>query len=469
MCECKKYYFLKKLLLLLISLNAFSNLYALPFHEILAEKLRFYYVPQPNSASINPIVLDNAAIQSGNETGSFWANKSMKTVQEFVRSLLKDSEQGGDVELQYYASEIIQLLNKPVQVWLYNDFNARLNMIAISKYNPCLDNQDRVWPCAANTPDNEYWAGFMHLGAVNTTHYGLKWTKSTFLHELVHTQDQSDSRGHIFYVHGKDWSYGADEDHYITEAIPNMALVYMEGIANTVSYIYDEVEAQRGFDWFSNNDRLIVETGVPVLPQTDRYWNPIFLYDKIKAEMGPGEQFTDASLAGYRGYKIRELSPYFIIHNEQILALIFSQYVRHIGFPNFLDALKKSNNELLRVCASGVAILFARLCEEGLPTTENWNLEDFKIENVYGIQRDTHLLPLAYADYFTAYKSGEDKEAFSGIFEGLLPSNWIDKYWDSHARRAVRSAVPIGSGKALNINDLTNIAIALGIDMSIGE
>jgi hypothetical protein len=72
-----------------------------------------------------------------------------------------------------------------------------------------------------------------------------------------------------------------------------------------------------------------------------------------------------------------------------------------------------------------------------------------------------YLLPLAFADYFTSYKS-TTKADFSAVFENMLPSGWIDLYWATE-KDHVRNAVPITTPEW---KDLTDIAITLGITMS---
>jgi hypothetical protein len=68
---------------------------------------------------------------------------------------------------------------------------------------------------------------------------------------------------------------------------------------------------------------------------------------------------------------------------------------------------------------------------------------------------------LAFADYFTSYKS-TTKADFSAVFENMLPSGWIDLYWATE-KDHVRNAVPITTPEW---KDLTDIAITLGITMS---
>jgi len=418
----------------------------------LISNLWFYYIEKPNDSTVSATLLNNAAIGNGIESGAFWTDPDMSTARELVRALLKRNSQGGDVTLQHYADEVVHIMNKPVGVWMYDDVSTAINAEGKATYNPCLDDASRVWPCAWHE-GSQNWAGHMHLGAFNMNGYGASWTKATFLHELVHTQDQADSRGHIFYVHGVDYSYGIDQDHYSYEAIPNMAYAYSEGIANTISYLYDGKEAQRAFKWFSNNDDLWVEHARPAgISSSD------WLYDRIEAATGvAGQVATDPR---YRTYKVRNVPAWFIVHNEQIQALIFSEYVRHIKFTTFMDALGTSNYQLFKVCASGIAILFENMCKAGLP--DNQNLDQLLRASYPGPKK--YLLPLAYADYFTAYKAVNETQ-FAEIFENALPMDWIRLYFTS-GRNAVHQAVPMTATTTPKWADLTSIAVALGITQS---
>ncbi len=418
----------------------------------LISKLRFYYVAKPNDSTVAAAVLNNTGIGNGIESGAFWTNANMQTAQQLVRALLKPSSGGGDANLQYYAAEVVKVLNNHVGVWLYDDVSNAINAAGTAAYNPCLDDSSRVWPCAWHV-GSQNWAGYIHLGAFNMNGYGTAWTKATFLHELVHTQDQADSRGHIFYVHGVDYSYGVDQNHYSYEAIPNMAYVYSEGIANTISYLYDGKEAQRAFTWFAKNQDLWVERARPAGISSSNW-----LYDQLRA--ATADTGRTAADPRYQAYKVRNVPAHFIVHNEQIQAMIFSEYVRHIKFTTFMGALKTSNNQLFGVCASGVAVLFENMCRAGLPAGQT--LGALSRASYPGPKK--YILPLAYADYFTAYKA-TDTTAFAKLFEDSLPMDWIRLYFLT-GRPAVHQAVPITASTTLKWADLTSIAIALGITQS---
>ena len=74
------------------------------------------------------------------------------------------------------------------------------------------------------------------------------------------------------------------------------------------------------------------------------------------------------------------------------------------------------------------------------------------------------MLPLAYADYFTGYRS-DSKEEFAAIFGSKVQEEWIDMYWDVE-RDVVLYELPEGEPSR---SDLTDIAIALQITSSEDE
>jgi hypothetical protein len=463
---------------------------------VVQEKFSFRYVDQPNNtaASYIPQVLDNAAIAGGTENGAFWSNGAMGRLHGLVRALLRDSRNGGSNTLQHYAAKVVRIVDKPIIVYLIEDSGGALTNVASERFGVCLSTNNRAWPCATNmsTADDFLqecyqrigqpvparrdgtWGGQMALGAFHTTQNTQEWTNGTFVHELLHTQDRTDNRGHLFRVSGRLYRYGADDVHYTTELVPNRAMTYMEGIANTISLLFDGREQTRYFQWFSTNGAALVEkalvppgTGVGTVHQCFDVTSPspdVWLYNQLQARGVPEAPAATPNIpAGYAAYRIRNLPPKFIVHNEFILALIFSKYVEHIRFDPFIDAIRHSNANLYRASGSGVAVLFDVLCSAGLPAGETASSLVAAQANQSGPK--PYLLPLAYADYFTAYQS-RTKADYAQIFENLLPSAWVDLYWDGYST-AVRTAVPISATPRQG--DLTSIAIALGITSSTPE
>lgn len=490
-----KYNKTKKWIVSVVCLLVVGSAVAQNNRAILKDKLRFIYVANPNTS--NSVTLDNNQIYGGTESGTFWSNGNMAKAQGLVRALLKESSSGGDQTLQYFAAKIVAIVNKPVLVYMYDDVAQSLSAAAVNQWQMCEDNPGsstaKAWPCAINQslsddfsqniasclgqPDpgrNDNWAGYMHLGAHHLNRNGQAWTKSTFIHELVHTQDISDDRMHMFWVNGSNFRYGLDGNHYGVEAVPNLGMAYKEGIANTITLLYDGATANEYFNWFKDNQALIVEmnpnpagTGPGSVHHCLDATHPspdAWLYDlMVAAGNTPVNQINvpTGSTNQYAVFRIRDVDPKFIMHNEFILAMIFSEYSRHISLGRFMSALRYSNDQLFRVCASGVAILFENMCIEGLPAGETLASVS---QSSTGLTEKKYLLPLAYADYFTAYSSNS-KADFATIFENALPQGWVDLYWDS-AKDTVRNAVPLTT---IEPGNLTDIAIALGITTSSVE
>jgi hypothetical protein len=455
-------------------------------------KLSFRYVDNPNNTSSTPEILDNAAIAAGTETGTFWSNAQIPGLKGIVRSLLKAPGRGGDGQLQFVTAQILKILDKPVIIMMLNDVGTPLSQAAFNQWDACDNGSGRAWPCASNmdTSDDSRescarklgrpvparrssWAGQMALG--QTVFVGdVGWATSTFIHELVHTQDRSDGRPHMFWVSSQSYHYGADGSHYGVEAVPNLAATYQEGIANTLRLVVNERRRTEMFNWFANNDVVYVEkalvppgTGPGTLPCYTVVTAPspdVWLYNQLQAAHVPQVTPSGGPPAGpgYAYYRIRNLPPRFIVHNEYILALTFSEYARHLGLSKFMRALKTNDATLFRVSTSPVAQLYNTLCTIGL--------DGRSLSSVVGVSDSgpkAYMIPLAYADYFTGYRSAS-KADFASIFEGMLRQEWLDLYWDGY-KDEVRAAAPINATRAPRFDDLTTIAITLGVNSSTAE
>ena len=293
----------------------------------------------------------------------------------------------------------------------------------------------------------------MALGPVRLTSTAV--ARETFIHELTHTQDKSDSRGHIFFVNGKNYSYGPDDVHFNVEAMPNAALTYTEGIADSMTLCYSNRATMQYWNWFSDNGALWVEKP-PTSPPAGITW----LHDVIRTLQPPVPQLpaltpradaTDAQRQEIRGinqryvfYRVRSLPPQIIMRNEFILALILSQYAYYTDFDVCMQALTANNIRSTNVCSSAIATLF----------------DELSSRTGTGNQR---FLPLAFADYFTGFRAQNEAE-FGQVFEGALSQQrWITPYFA--LRPQVRAAVhsTAGQGGATQFRDLTDIAVALGI------
>ena len=151
-----------------------------------------------------------------------------------------------------------------------------------------------------------------------------------------------------------------------------------------------------------------------VLDRRDPALPDLWLYTKLRAAGVRGAALPNP-FPGYAYFRIRDLPPRFIAHNEMIIALVFSEYARHLGLSKFMNALKANDRTLFRVSTSPIAQLYSTLCRAGL--------DGRPLSAVTGVTEarpKPYLIPLAYADYFTAYRS-QSKDDYKAIFENMLP------------------------------------------------
>ena len=156
----------------------------------------------------------------------------------------------------------------------------------------------------------------------------------------------------------------------------------------------------------------------------------------------------------YSTYRMSAIPLGLIMNNEVMLAVMLEAVRSYGGTERYMDALKSSNQELFRVCANPVAVLFRNMCRVGLPAGVN----DIGEPN-QATGNAAYVFPLALADFFTAYQA-QSKEQFRQIFENQSYMNqWIDVYWDHHRANVMHSA-PLTCG----IGDLVGlIKQALGM------
>jgi hypothetical protein len=457
----------------------------------LRQKLIFVYVDAPNNVTQFPLILNNADIASGTETGAFWTSTKVPGLQRLVRSLLQPPGKGGDDYLQMLASWIVRVLDKPVMLTLVNDVDAPLTQAAMTRWDACDDGSGHAWPCAQNqatlddyraqcakmnnekAPDRkDEWAGHMTLGQTVFSSGSGGNPLATFIHELVHTQDRSDRQDVRFWLSSKWYNYGSDGTHYDVEAVPNIRASYGEGIANTMALFIDSNTRKRMFDWFANDDAVMVEkVAVPQSVYLNNHpctsiWNvpsqDIWLYNQLKTAGAHELVRSPNRFPSYAYFGIRDIPPRFIVHSEYIIAMTFSEYAWHLGIGKFLKALKSNDAVLFRQPDSPIAKLYETLCTMGLdgrPLSA--------VQNVNEAGPKPYLIPLAYADFFTGYQS-KTKADYASIFENQLPQAWVDMYWDGY-KDAVRAAAKFDASHKPTFDELTDIAIALGVNQSVPD
>jgi hypothetical protein len=464
-------------------------LYAQADRNTVRDLMRFYYVEQINNATYTPVLLDNAAIMTGTETGVFWTTAAMSGPQNLVRALLKPSNSGGDGNMQRIAAKILRVLNKPVRVNLLNDASTNVGTVARNRYGACVGDNNKAWPCASNMTISDdraadcarilgvaapartdnVWAGTVCMGTAYFSASGaMSFKFSTILHELVHTQDYTDGRGHLFWVGTRNYRYGADGSHFGTEAIPNRAMTYKEGIANAIRLMYDNGRLNEMFTWFASNGNLLVERAIhpPGSTPSDSLHRcilamapspDVWLYNQLTtAGITPLGQTPDGL---YGMFRLRSLPARFIAHNEYILALIGEEYTRHVGENKFFNAIRAVNSQGLRTSSSGYAMLFKSLCDQAIPAGTTF--ASLQTSSPASVPKP-YLYALALLDYFTGYRANTEADFRAILEDQSYMNDWIQLYF-ANGKDVVRNAVPLTSPRREN---LTDIAIALGINSS---
>lgn len=420
----------------------------------LAGMVHFFYVAEPNDADVNgyiPELLDNEAIQKESREGAFWTNTSTVRLQELVRGLLCDFGDGGDNMLQRLAARIIAIRDKPVIVYLIDDATAPLNEDARVRWGRWIDTQrNRVYPAAydfsaseelrtqceqrrgvASEPrlDNDY-AGEIAIGAQVDLKAGSGGVVAPlFLHALVHTQDRTCSKRHVYGPLG----YPTEDEQ--TKALayatfPDLKTAYREALAYTIACWYSNEFYESLFGSVFPQTTLLMEK--EPYPSFAEYpdghdcadlYSPStgdWLYTRLTNEAGSKVRESRYSFyPGFASITLRDLPSDVLGQNEFVLSLVFSSYLPHIDRDVFLETMKKVYTETPEN-VSAATYTIQLLCEAGTGNTS--------------------LLPFAYLDYFSGY-AAKSLDEFKNLFSDVsLVEEWLGKYWEKYHEQ-VRSAV----------------------------
>lgn len=435
--------------------------------DYIISKVRVFYIANPNSSTVVVNRISAATIINNANVFGTSGNSNMDRCAEFLKQLFKPVADGGMPELQKFTANIIRLNNKIIEIYLFNDFGTAMTPAAETRYGFCRSAANSVWPCAyhiRNVPGADTVSGWVKMGEQYFRDNGITIGRRTFLHEMMHTQDESDRREHMWYstAAAQSFSYGSDNVHYFVELTPNITATYQEGIANTFTYLYSRAERRETIRWFAENGECIVETARPA-PIPASMW----LYSAISATNPPGAGRTPASprynssiVSNYKIYRIAELSSKHIIHNEKIMGIIASEYSNKVGFTKFISALRQTNRDVANVSTSPLAQLIKNFCLTALPS-------GLTVQDVTAVSRAEmpYLYPLALVDYFTYYRTNS-KEEYRALFENLLPEVWVDLYWTAGrliTREAAQFTMRNGSPSGVQRTEQHIAAIATAL------
>ncbi|MDI6828133.1 MAG: hypothetical protein QME62_06600 [Armatimonadota bacterium] len=445
---------MKKYMLALIALfiaHAFIAAYGTAFAADIAyirSKLDFRFVSDPNSTNGTAQRINVQQVLDGSGSGALYTGESCEKFRKIIKAACGGTVSGADCNhFRNIVERLLRITNRTVTVYFIDDLNTTITNTTPSWYDVCVDS-GHAWPCSFSGTDTtpssitfgSYWLN-------DTTEFpNFNSILATFCHELMHAQDMSADRTHMY----GNYYYGADESHYFIEAIPDMSMTYKEGIANMVSFYFSGDWAERALRWFMTNGFMIVEKTVPA-----GYSANLFLYNSLRQagvpEITSGSDYEyfrrlyGSNLASkYAIYRIRSLPAEIIKQNEYMIALILYNHGWYTSFDDVFEAIRQVNPNLYQTCDSAFARLVEALCSQrASPLVES--------------SADEYLLTLALCDYFTFFKSQTQSE-FAAVFENMLNSQLIQEYWNR--RQQIMAAVDIEHPAP---GDILHIADALGI------
>jgi hypothetical protein len=229
--------------------------------------------------------------------------------------------------------------------------------------------------------------------------------------------------------------YGARPGHFFTEAIPDMAMTYKEGVANFSGYAFGIDSISRPAEWFLNDDLILID--VPPSPPPAGSLPPdVYTYNTL--DTSKRVPITPQ----YSGWHISDLPPKVIAHNEWIITLILLNIAPELanstpasgvyaGFDELATEIQNVNRQALQTSTSAWAQLVERLCR--------------RLGSSPGPKS---VLPIALCDYFTKFKSRDEAEMRQAFEEFPTLHPWITAYcttsfsgFGNGVRASVRGAV----------------------------
>lgn len=431
---------MKKILLFAIFCTLFSFANGQTSHrDYIKSKLIVYYVHDPTAAmpasgtpAFNNMRVNlNDIASNGSTSGNFESTSTNRGLKTLLKKLLRPYNQGGDRKLQREVRGVLSLTNKPVVVFMYNDFTApsSLHNDWDSKAIHCSITGDptRSWPCANTLPSKPALAGHIGIGAYffgASTAVGGYSTDAerahVFVHELVHTQLDAPLESTLSGVR----PYG-EGGHYWDELIPSQNWSFNEGIATAFALRYHFISGMSVTSWLNNNSSVFVDS--PTTGCSSSSASNHCLEARLTAAGVTGTAGTvgtSPNTIPVKLYNIRDIPIKQMCNNETMFANVFYQYMQQFrstalmtrSLRNSVSSFSASNNSFNKV--------FREMVKAGNNFSNRNNPE--------GTRTHGQHVPLAILDYYTGYKL-TDKAALGTA----LGSSWsssdtnIDDYFSS--------------------------------------
>lgn len=431
--------------ILIIILSIFISMYAFSqeARAFISDRLRIFYVINgnlPASTANNVIQLNNQEIYNHQFNGNFWTNSALAGSQAMAKALLCEKSNGGDFYLQVWASRLLSISGKIVYVYLIDDSSNPITNWnnAWTHYGAC-QGPNGCWPCAigyaANPSSSDAQlalaAGQLAMGNFYFTKaddggsVGInEFKKGVFLHELTHTQDNSNARDHLFLIGSKYYNYGSDGTHYYAEVLPNLASGFKESLANFPQMGYNRYGKHSpyvvSFSSFASDGGLLVEAAPVGITSGDVAFANELIALKIPKK--------DVTMNGnkYFQFDYKNLPVKYIIRNEMVMGMIFYNCRFYMKADVFWTAINSSNHQFYRASSWPVDITFLELCRAAKPSEMAETAIGLGVSRSEG---NPYFFPLALCDFFTSFRAKDEAE-FGTIFENTsLLKPYIDAYW----------------------------------------
>ncbi len=399
---------MKNIILFVIACTCYSFMFGQTGHTAyIKSKLIVYYVhdlsrpmPAKGSEDFNKmrVNLDEIA-RTGSTSGNFWSTPTNEGLKKLFLRLLRPYKQEGDRRLQVMIRGVLAITDKPVVVFLYNDYSGKtpIHYSWLKKGILCRMKDKgsdpatrRSWPCANRLPTEPHLAGHIGIGSYffnSTTPVGYRTAEEkagVFIHELVHTQLDSPMESTL----GSISPYG-NGGHSTNELIPSQNWAFNEGIATAFALRYHFMNGMDVTSWLNANIPLFVDS--PTLGCSSSSSSAHCLEARLKSDRVP---FSNGELKKF--YKIRDIPLHRIAHNENIFANICYQYMKQFWSTGIMV------NNLRRTAPSfsSTTNSFGKVFREMVRSASTYKHPN----KPSGVRSEGQYVPLAILDYYVGYK-----------------------------------------------------------------
>lgn len=474
------------------SLNFVPDQAAYSAFDTIKKYLRIDFVHTPNSGLGYVLPLDE--LRNNQFTSRHWNNAPF--CKKLMERLCLPAAGGGDERLQYYVSVVLSMTKERIRFHLVNDGTAAMTNATMNRYNICNDgnNPGRSWPCAqvlgrqsafldehCGPAPASRWGGEFSIGEffLSTYDANQNYVRGTIVHELVHTQDWTDLRFHVYRSSAGFLHYGRDETHFITEVLPSREYTFAEGLANSFSFNYENgVDSSIRTLLMGNIFQVEIPPATPVAAATcgvtPTLSPDIFIFNQlIQQNIIPIDTISvgsGATATQYARFNTRDLTPSALFyHNEGVLATIIGKNLQYVSTNRFLAVFYAENmvrfflNVLEPDAYTGILRTLAR---SAVPSSVSRDLRQMEELNVQ--PPNECMYPYALVDLLTYGRLQTEQDfknifgyTFTGFGGAPVTASRVSDYWIRNYLRVKTQLLMDANGQM--VQDADEIARRLGL------